>query len=115
MAENPRVWLRNEASFPMVDPESNTRFEPGEAKKAEVTSWVLNQPAIVRITDPNDDKPSEKDVQKVADLNAADEAARQLRERTAERAQRLANGQANVEEANAQAFAEAADETKGAA
>jgi hypothetical protein len=111
MAENQRAWLRNEGSFPMVDPETNTRFEPGETKKAEVTAWVKNQPAIKRVTDPNDDSPTDREVQKIEDLNAADEAARIEREHIAERAQRLANGQVPVEEAISQANAEAAGAT----
>jgi hypothetical protein len=107
MADNPRAWLRNEGSFPMVDPESGVRFEPQTAVRAELTTWVLTQPAIQRCTDPNDDKPSEKDVQKVAELNAADEQARQERERAAERIQRLANGKIPLDDVPAAAAAAA--------
>jgi hypothetical protein len=109
MAETPRVWLRNEGSFPLPDPISGTRFEPGKATRAELTSWVLNQPSIKRCANPDDD-PNEKDLQKIADQNAADELARQERERTAEHAQRIANGKLPVEDAVAQAgVAPAAD------
>jgi hypothetical protein len=106
MAEIPRIWLRSEASFPMIDPVSGTRFEPGTAVRADHTDWVKSQPVIKRTANP-DDSPTEKDLQKIADLNAADELARQERERTAEHAQRLANGKLPVEDAVAQAVAPA--------
>jgi hypothetical protein len=113
MAETQRVWLVNEGTFPLPDPISGTRFEPGTPVRAELTSWVLNQPSIKRCANP-DDSPNEKDLQKIADLNAADELARQERERFAEHAQRLANGKLPVEEAIAQAVAPAAAPAKDA-
>jgi hypothetical protein len=105
-----RAWLRNDALFPMEDPISGTRWAPGETKKADVTSWVVNQPVLRRTTDPSDDQPSQKDIDKVAAQNAADDQARQERERHAERVQSLANGKMPVDDALAAAQAEAAAE-----
>lgn len=43
VADKNGSWLISSARFPFVDPESNTRFEPGVATKATVTDWVKTQ------------------------------------------------------------------------
>jgi hypothetical protein len=110
-----RAWLRNDALFPMEDPTNGTRWDAGQTKKAELTRWVLNQPVLQRTTDPSDDQPSQKDIDKIAAQNAADEAARAERERNAERIQSLANGKLPVDEAIAQATADTAGAAAAAA
>jgi hypothetical protein len=87
---NQRVWLKNTTEFPMVDPYSGARFEPGEATKAELTKWVHEQPTIIRCPDPNDE-PTEKDLAKINAQNEADEADRLARAAAAEQRMREAD------------------------
>jgi len=46
-------WFINNAQFRMVDGDSGTFFEPGEATKATETAWLGKQPHIVEVEDPN--------------------------------------------------------------
>jgi hypothetical protein len=51
-------WFQNTGRFTLVDPLSNTRFEPGEIVKAKATAWVLNQPTIKNVEGPQEKPPS---------------------------------------------------------
>ena len=92
IADKNGVWLVNEGQFAIVDPLSNTRFEPGEPVKATHTQWVKDQGTIKRCGDPTSDL-NEKEQAKLAAQNAADEAARAEALLAAEAAQAAARGE----------------------
>lgn len=101
------VWLVNRAQFALHDPESSTRFEPGEPTKATLTDWVKAQPTIQRCADPSADL-SEKDQAKLQAQIDADEAERLAREAAAEAAMAAANAGVAAETAAAAADPKAA-------
>jgi len=39
-------WFISSASFPIVDPESGQRYEPGVPTQGTATKWVEGQPTI---------------------------------------------------------------------
>jgi hypothetical protein len=95
IADKNGIWLKNEGQFAIVDPISNTRFEPGEAVKATHTKWAKDQPTIKRCGDPTSEL-SEKEQAKLDQQNAADEAARADALAAAEAAQAAARGEGAV-------------------
>lgn len=92
IADKNGIWLVNEGQFAMVDPVSNTRFEPGEPVKATHTQWVKDQSTIKRCGDPTSDL-SEKEQARLGSQNEADEKARAEALLTAEAAQAAARGE----------------------
>jgi hypothetical protein len=45
IADHDGIWLHSIAKFPLVDPNTLTRFEPGVTTKATPTAWVQMQEA----------------------------------------------------------------------
>ena len=46
------IWLRNNAAFPLQDPETNHLFQPHEVVKIRRSDWAMGQSVIEVVPDP---------------------------------------------------------------
>lgn len=46
------IWLRNNAAFPLQDPEINHLFQPHEVVKIRRSDWAMGQSVIEVVPDP---------------------------------------------------------------
>ena len=49
---NEGIWLRNNAAFPLQDPEINHLFQPHEVVKIRRSDWAMGQSVIEVVPDP---------------------------------------------------------------
>lgn len=75
------TWFHSAAFYPIVDPTTAVRFEPGEVTESEATDWVLSQPVLTPATDPKELEEAQAkasaESRKEADSQEADRVAQE--------------------------------------
>jgi hypothetical protein len=96
------TWFHSAAFYPIIDPTTTVRFEPGEVTESDATDWVLSQPVLTPATDPKE----LEEVQAKASAESRKEADAQESERVAQEEALMAA--AALEKAKAQEVEDAA-------